>query len=261
MREIFLMHVRIIPMSSHDGYTNMALDEAVLLSKIPTLRFYSWSRPCVSIGYFQKISEIHTGYLERNSIDLVRRITGGKGVYHWKEVTYSLVLPLSSVPEALTDSYRQIAQSLVAGLNKMNLSVNMKTPQGRAFPDCFQSSGWYDIYVGHKKIAGSAQLRRNGMLLQQGSILIKADMSVWNQCFKERKRGGVKQKNTSMVTSLNFELQKQCNIKTVAALLAEGFAETLHITLYRQGFTDKEKQLADKLYRLKYHTTAWNCRR
>jgi lipoate-protein ligase A len=261
MRETFLMHVRVIPISSHDGYVNMALDEAVLISKTPTLRFYSWIRPSVSIGYFQKISEIDTDYLERNSIDLVRRITGGKGVYHWKEITYSLVLPLTSIPETLSDSCRMIAQSLQAGFKKMNIPVTLQTPLRRSSPDCFQSSGWYDLYVGGKKIAGSAQLRRDGMLLQQGSVLMATDMGVWNRCFKKRNRGSTQQRSGTLVTSLHAEVKKQYDDTVVAVFLAEGFAETLHITLYREGFTDNEKKLADKLARSKYHTIEWNYRR
>jgi lipoate-protein ligase A len=94
------------------GKENMARDEALLAEGTPALRFYRWSPPCVSLGYFQNAAaDIDLDYLTREGIDLVRRPTGGRAVLHEHELTYAVVLPESLLPAGVVPSYRKIAEN------------------------------------------------------------------------------------------------------------------------------------------------------
>ena len=122
--------------------------------------------------------EINLDYCEKNDIKIVRRITGGKAVFHDKEITYSFILPEDAnlVPFEVNESYRIIANALVIALKKRGINAEMKkTPEKIATPICFNSSNWYEILVNGRKISGSAQRRINGKVLQHGPILINFD--------------------------------------------------------------------------------------
>ena len=101
------MKFRLIDTGYNDAFYNMAVDQALLkLSKVPTLRFYTWKPAAVSLGYFQNISDINLEYCKRNNISVVRRITGGKAVFHDKELTYSFIIDKDKVPESVVNSYK-----------------------------------------------------------------------------------------------------------------------------------------------------------
>ncbi len=170
-----------------DGAWNMAVDEALLaeahVSKHPTLRFYQWERPTLSLGYFQKYAERshHTGSLKE---DVVRRLSGGGAILHDQELTYSLILPashpLAGNTQALYSAVHhvlvQILQSAIADAP----NCNFESCTDLSDPDpflCFQRRFEGDILLKtpdqkKHKIVGSAQRRRQGGVLQHGSILL-----------------------------------------------------------------------------------------
>jgi len=139
----------------------MAVDE-FLLGKVdyPILRIYGWSRPCVSIGYFQSIDEVDYEKCEKQGVDVVRRITGGGAVFHDRELTYSFVT--KKFPNNIMESYQQICQLIISGL--MNLGFEAKF------------SPLNDITIGGKKVCGNAQTRKNNTLLQHGTVLLDVDV-------------------------------------------------------------------------------------
>ncbi len=104
---------------------NMALDEALLdwhsEGKIPpTIRFYGWNPPTLSIGYFQKVEkEIDLEAVKRHGLGFVRRPTGGRGVLHDKELTYSVIVSEShpAMPKTVTEAYRVISQGSFRGIS------------------------------------------------------------------------------------------------------------------------------------------------
>jgi lipoate-protein ligase A len=160
----------------------MALDEAIatLVRKEglpPVLRLYGWDRLSLSLGCFQKISDIHSGYCRRCGIPIVRRPTGGRAILHGEELTYSLSSGIRSghFSGGLLDSYRRIGAAFQRALQRSGLAVETKSQRekGRVLagsPLCFQSSSYGEILVDNKKVVGSAQKRWNDGLLQQGSI-------------------------------------------------------------------------------------------
>jgi len=94
---------RLINFELHDAYTNMAIDEAIFvmrekLSLPPTLRFYSWQPPAISIGYFQKANDPFLNEYKKRELIFVRRFTGGGAILHKDEMTYSLTCSLRYFP-------------------------------------------------------------------------------------------------------------------------------------------------------------------
>ena len=160
----------------------MALDEELLDAVAagtspPTLRFYGWSPPCLSLGYFQPAELVDLEACGRFHVDLVRRPTGGRAILHDRELTYSLSLPLAALGEeqGVVASYRRLSLALVAGLRQAGYPVQAQ-PQAvdhrrEPSPACFDRPAQHEVLLGGRKVVGSAQVRRGGALLQHGSVL------------------------------------------------------------------------------------------
>lgn len=146
----------------------------------PVLRLYAWSPPAVSLGRHQ-VRERVVDERECRSmgVDVVRRPTGGRAVLHWDELTYSMVLPDSypGLPRGVVDSYRWLSRVLVRALQDLGIEAAMAAPEGRgsgtAPGSCFDTASPHEVQIEGKKVIGSAQLRRRGVLLQHGSIALR----------------------------------------------------------------------------------------
>lgn len=173
----------------------MAIDEALLhaaaTDQLATLRFYAWSEPTLSLGYFQKIADRHTHTASVHA-PCVRRQSGGGAILHDHEVTYSLTLPASHPLAREAESlYNAVHSAIIAVLR--NLVPSGFPPEriqsycnNRPISDakepflCFQRRSPGDIIVADTggerslspKIVGSAQRRSRGAVLQHGSILL-----------------------------------------------------------------------------------------
>jgi lipoate-protein ligase A len=139
------------------------------------------------VGYFQNIErDINREYLKQEGIDLVRRPTGGRAVLHDHELTYSITLPENFLPPGVIPSYMKIAQVFVKALKDLGLEPEIKGPESRSEKTgiCFASRSAYEIAVKGRKILGSAQVRRGGMVLQHGSLLLSVDYEQQARCMK-----------------------------------------------------------------------------
>jgi lipoate-protein ligase A len=153
---------------------NMALDEALMESAPrlgqPVLRFYSWTQPAVSFGYFQKYSDIERMTALR---PLVRRPTGGGLVPHDADWTYSLVFPPGHEWYSLSakDSYRRVHEWIRDAFVVLNLTTTLAPACSKSLPgQCFQGYEMFDVLWRGQKIAGAAQRRTRAGLLIQGSV-------------------------------------------------------------------------------------------
>jgi lipoyl(octanoyl) transferase len=153
---------------------NMALDEALLETAPerpqPVLRFYSWTEPAASFGYFQQYQDVSRLTHLR---PLVRRPTGGGIVPHDIDWTYSLVFPPDHEWYQLTarESYLRVhlwLQTAFAqiGFETLVAPAALKTAAGQ----CFAGHEESDLLCCGRKIAGAAQRRRRDGLLIQGSV-------------------------------------------------------------------------------------------
>jgi lipoate-protein ligase A len=153
---------------------NMALDEALLeaMPRLgrPVLRFYGWTEPAASFGYFQKYAEVERSTRLR---PLVRRPTAGGIVPHDADWTYSLAFPTSHEWYSLraTDSYRRVHEWIQAAFARLAVSAELAAFRRPAVPGhCFAGHEKFDLLWGGKKIAGAAQRRTRHGLLIQGSV-------------------------------------------------------------------------------------------
>jgi lipoate-protein ligase A len=156
----------------------MAVDEVLLESArngISSLRFYEWSAPTISIGHFQISSR--TGIPERfHQLDIVRRLSGGGAILHHQELTYACALPAdhpcTREPGTIYDRVHAAIIEVLA-----QLGVKSQLRGDKAFSEkpflCFSRGDARDIVIGPHKIVGSAQRRRQGAVLQHGSILLE----------------------------------------------------------------------------------------
>lgn len=177
------------------GAENMARDQDLLERAIAGqgcfLRTYSWARPTLSLGYFQKEELVAvSGAAARLGVDLVRRFTGGGAILHQHELTYCVALPASH-PLASLDvnaSYLEISRPLLALLRNHGVEASFRGADApmRKTENCFAGSACPDIVVGGLKLFGSAQRRRQGAILQHGSLLLDLDHALWSGLFGPR---------------------------------------------------------------------------
>ncbi len=252
------MDWRLIQDDYHDAYTNMAIDEVLLQSEVPVLRFYRWRPPAISVGYFQRLEEeLDLAECKKQGIDYVRRITGGKAVLHDEELTYSFVILQELMPKSIIESYKVISRAILIALKSLGLKPAMeeKVSRIRKSPLCFNDPSHYEIVVNGKKIVGSAQTRRNRRLLQHGSILIDFDIEKMSSLFKISSPAVQIKKR---VSSLNQELKREVKFKNVATALKKGFEENSNVRLIPDGLTRKESVLAQEIAATKFSTKEWN---
>jgi len=172
----------------------MALDTYLLENPpdIPVLRFYAWNPPAVSIGYNQKIDYFNKNVFEKLGIDLVRRPTGGRAVYHDKEITYSIIISSKSelYKLGIHQLYYKISAALSAGLKYSGIEAKIERNRAgngsinRKKTDCFSSTARFEIKYKGKKIVGSAQRRMSSGILQHGSIILKNQQNILPVLFK-----------------------------------------------------------------------------
>ena len=256
---------RLLVTEPLDGATNMALDEAILLARIreiapPTLRFFSWEPPTVSLGYGQRLEAINVEACGRLGVGLVRRPTGGSAIYHdtlEREVTYSVVARAGDFDGSgdLLETYRWIGAGLTAGLRLLGVPAEMvpvKPSDPSAMPAfCFARTGSYEIELAGQKLVGSAQRRQGGAFLQHGSVLLGADVARLRVLFPQEGDP------LAEMTTLEEALGRRPAFDDVVQALAAGLRETHGLDLALGGLTRDEEALMERLIREKYATEAW----
>ncbi len=189
--------LRWIPPLGLSGCWQMAIDEWLLdragrepvaeaAAPLAVLRFYTWSRPTLSLGFHQR--RLHPRWIElarRGELQLVRRPSGGRAVLHASELTYALVWP--QAPARRREAYRAACAWLQQGFTDLGLPLQFGAdPVDPLHPSCFAASTAADlVHHGGGKRIGSAQLWRRGVLLQHGSILLRPDAALWRRVLDE----------------------------------------------------------------------------
>ena len=181
------MTMRIIDTGPGKAAFNMAMD-SVLAHRVatgasgPVFRIYTWAERAISIGFSQYPA--HVLDIERcrqDGVPVVRRPTGGRAVLHGDDLSYSLVISADDpiLGGTLRESCRQISMMLRDALRHVGIDASIGKQyrsvyekDGVGSPPCFMSTSRFEITAGGKKIAGLAQRRMNGVLLQQGTILM-----------------------------------------------------------------------------------------
>lgn len=257
-----------------DGATNMAIDEAILYALAeghgtPTIRFFQWEPPCLSLGYNQHWDEINEAACRKRGYTWTRRATGGKAILHTDEATYSLIIPQDDprIQGGIVASYRVLSFGLLRGLEKLGLQTAQASKdevlaQRRAAkggPVCFDTPSRYEITWQGKKLIGSAQLRRKKIVLQHGTLPLHGDLNriigVLN--FSDTEREQQQQLLPRRATTLEQALGKVLSFDEVINALAQGFAEQLNLTLKEMPLSAREQALVKKLRAEQYGNENW----
>jgi lipoate-protein ligase A len=251
---------RLLLTGVHTAAENMAIDHAILFAhsqkKVPpTVRFYSWYPPSISIGYFQSLQqEIDIEACKKYKIDYVRRITGGGAVFHDTEVTYSIIVDEHhpKLSTNIMESYQSICGAIIKGFDHLDVQSSYAPIN--------------DIVANNnkKKLSGNAQTRKYQTILQHGTILTNVDvekmftiLKVPNEKIKDKLISDVKQR----VTSLYHILGKQLDFDTVSSAMQKGFEEEFGVELIPGTLTNHEQELADKFEKECFSQESWNHKR
>jgi len=263
---------RILPFEKAAAAENMAVDEAVFRKNIrgtspPTLRFYGWRVPTLSIGCFQDYrKEVDDEACRRFGVQVVRRPTGGKAVLHEQELTYAVIAGSDPglFPPDILKTYRVIGRCLSEGLAQIGIRAEMKeegrrSPEGTLRSACFSFPSRYELLVGGRKICGSAQMRSRGFFLQHGSLLTAFDPR--RTCGVMRPRRALEKEADLLrnaVTSVGEQAGPAVGEECLRRALREGFERTLGIRLREGTLTPEEEALRDELIAKKYGCEEWN---
>ncbi|MCC9644293.1 lipoate--protein ligase family protein [Rhodopirellula sp. JC740] len=265
---------RLIEWQHHGAAENMATDEALLQSVAagapPTLRYYGWSRPTLSLGYFQSLSEAEAWAAtnqvtlgESGNVDLVRRSTGGGAILHHQELTLSLTLPENTADTGAREAtYRAVhtaiaeelhAMGVVAkpyrtlGRNQVSRPTDDSPLESKRRPSepflCFQRRTDEDLIVSGYKVLGSAQRRTKGALLQHGSLL-------WSVT-----------PHAKVLPGLQELSGRTLSMSRLISGLAQRLSSVLQLEWKPGELERSEKEAADQIASQKYGNQAWTAKR
>lgn len=274
--------VRCLDHGPAPGARNMAVDEALMSaarSGEVTLRFYGWRPACLSLGRNQRArGRYDRDAAARRGIDIVRRPTGGRAVYHDRELTYAVTAP-AGLWGGLRPSYRRINRALLRGLSLLGAPVEEASGGGRSpgpsLRACFQDALDGEIQAGGRKLVGSAQWREDGVLLQHGSVLLHDDQRVARELRREEGsgvRGGEGRRgdrrpqaarpagSAVRAAALGELLEELPDLRTIRDALRRGFAEELGVTVRRGELRPEEEERARGLVE-RYAGADWTWRR
>jgi lipoate-protein ligase A len=249
---------RLLLTGKNTAAVNMAIDRAVLVSNSqgkapPTIRFYEWTPPAISIGYFQSlVEEVDLDMCDKYGVEYVRRITGGGAVFHEHELTYSIVIPEShkEISQNIMDSYGRICGAIIKGLNNLEIQSVYKPIN--------------DIISKGKKISGNAQTRKHKTVLQHGTILMDVNvekmfsiLKVPNEKIRDKLISDVKER----VTSIKHVLEKEIPFDGVAEAMKKGFEEEFNVKLVEGKLTEEEIESTKKFEKECFGSSEWNHKR
>lgn len=179
--------------SVNSGSKNMEIDAQILENAIASsekdilFRLYGWSPMCISLGRNQK-GDFLTG-----EIEAVRRLTGGRALLHDNEITYCCVAPVDMIlnGQSVVDSYKYISGILIDFFKTLGVELDFGENKrvSTHYDYCMLLSTGADVCYKGQKIIGSAQCRKNGYILQHGSILFEYDKSLLERLFNEQVQG------------------------------------------------------------------------
>ncbi len=271
------MEWRLLNTGFQDGPVNMAIDEAILLAHAegkvpPTLRFYGWEPAAVSLGYFQRFEkEIDVQACQGLGIDWVRRLTGGRAVLHDHEVTYSVIISEEHLSGSVLETYKELSQGLLAGFQVLGARAELKAPDSTKVASvkgtsaaCFDAPSWYELVVEDRKIVGSAQTRKSGVILQHGSIPLSIDLDRLVGILRvpsEQARARLKAMLSTKAVGIWDVLPDRPDFERVAQAMAEGFAQALEVKLIPGELTPEEQRITAQLRQSKYAGDQWTRRR
>lgn len=238
---------RFIPYSQLDGATNMAVDLHLLeqcKNGAPVLRLYGFSPPCVSLGLNQTLDEESQQRIRARGYDIVRRPTGGRAVLHLNDLTYSFVAcqkgegDFAFLETSVSAAYKQICAGLQSAFEILGLKTELGASNSayRHMADCFLATTNADLHFAGRKLAGSAQLRRQGAVLQHGSIPLNLDQNIMADLLGQERNAQSQERHANLFEALG----RSFSMDELADAMRQGFAQAFSIE-----FTERDLDAAE----------------
>jgi len=235
---------RLINSENTDPFYVTAVDEAIAIAKKEkktpnTLHFYQRNPAAVSIGRSRKIGEdVNVKECNNHNIKIVRRTTGGGTIYTDKDcLIYSLVFPKDDLKVfSYQDIFQQICGSLVSAFKKLNIETLYKPPN--------------DILLNGKKISGSAQILKENIVLNHGTILLDTNLDIMHKVLK--------QSNSSYVSSIKKETKATLSVLNIKETMKKEFEDIFDTEIVTTPLSSYEIRLIEKLLKERYGNDAWN---
>ena len=216
--------IKFVPFEVLTGKENMQKDSDLLDFAIseklsyPIFRLYGWHPACISLGRNQQDAFIDKKFLKDTKIDLVKRLTGGRALLHDDEITYSYICPVSFLKhgENITKSYMEICGFLIEKIAKLGIELDFggSKPVNTKLDNCMLISTGADLCYNGKKLIGSAQCRKEGYILQHGSILYDYKRDLLEKIFHEN----ISTESITSIKEINPNLSKQDIIRVLSEL-------------------------------------------
>ena len=243
----------------------MAIDEVlatriVSKEKIPIFRVYGWQPYAISLGYGQDPKKLDLNKCKQDGIDVVRRPTGGRAVFHAEEITYSVIIPKGSAlySSDILSTYNLISRGLSAGLRLFGIDAQLvkrrieekKSASYKNDVPCFSFSAEYEIAYVNKKLVGSAQRRYENSILQHGSILTGtshlklADYIIFSDELSRRRFKDELEKRTISIFQI---LNRIVDQNKVIENLKLGMQNSFNISLIDKQLTPQEIDEVNKV--------------
>ncbi|MBI4452678.1 lipoate--protein ligase family protein [Candidatus Woesearchaeota archaeon] len=230
------MQWRFIGEDTYDAAMNMAIDEAICNSvehnnSLPTIRFYKWKNNSVSIGSNQNQDEINLNLCKKSNV--VRRITGGRAVFHDKrDFTYSVIVPIKIFGNSIKNAYSVICSWVIGALRDLGIKSELENKN--------------DIMAGGKKISGNAaKLFDNGIYLQHGTLVYDVDIDLMPEILNIGKKTA--KENIASITQF-----KNISQKKAYEALKDNFIKDKNIKI--QKLSKEELNYAKELAETKYNS-------
>lgn len=237
---------RLICSNLNDPYLNMAIEEALLIAvsngKSPsTLRFWQNSRSVV-IGRSQNvIEEVNLEECKRYGVEIVRRFTGGGAVYHdLGNLNWTFVIRGDSkfYPSTLSELYERACNTMVKGLKDyLNINAEFIRPNS--------------IFIGNKKVSGSAAYVKKGAALCHGTLLIHANLMILTKVLTRLRYNVTNIRNETENSNLG-------SLQAIKNAILQSFRRLYGVEIEPGYLSKYEATLSKLLYREKYSKTSWN---
>ena len=253
---------RLLNMGKNCAAMNMAIDEAILTAQKekpnPTLRFYDWTTPAFSFGYFQDIAaEVDIEACRAEGIELVKRMTGGGTVVHGWDLTYTLILPRQAGEMGVSEAYQQIGRSLVKAFKSLGVPAKCYGATADTSQSsqniCLTNLAENDVMCNGKKLAGvSVRRNRNGIMFQGYISLDMPPAPILKRVSKHPEIQKMLCEKSAAINSEGRFINRGSLIQAICETYEVG------ITFHSGKLSQTEKAEAETLVRTKYATAAWN---
>ena len=265
----------IIDDQPRSGAANMAMDQALAEAAAagdspPTLRFYRWQPPAVSLGRHQPMTDVDADVVQQLGYEIVRRPTGGRAILHTDELTYAVTAAADEprVSGSLMDAYLRLSNALLNGLQRVGLHADKAAGNVRAGPNvsaaCFEVPSAYEITANGRKLIGSAQSRRAGYVLQHGSLPLVGDIGRLVDVLalpdedRARLRAELVSRACTLAEAMGLpENDPSLDFKHVAQSIIQGFGELLTLSFKPAQPSPAELRRTAALIREQFANPEW----